>query len=377
MHFLRSRRTLFVLGGVLVAVVALGGTAAFLARPEPTPSPSPLPSPTPSPRPTPSPSPSPSTSPSPTQAAACPYNGLPVADRSVLERPAFLVQVENNPQGRPVSGFNASDMVVEAPVEGDTTRFTAVYLCGPSPAAIGPVRSARYYNVDLWRELHGITTHFGGGGAIITEFARTGTPYVNGITGVWPFFYRAGPRPAPHNAYFDLDGIRAAADDGALGDRVERASRPRSPFRFEDGATLTDGRDVASVVIFTNSYWSFGWTWDAASASWLRSDGGAPSTDALDGERISTTSVVVQFVEQEVLWDELDASGFPRRRQMMVGSGRGIAYAGGRAVDVAWERPDVGAPTTWTYLDGGAPLELPPGHVWWEIVPVGSGVTER
>ena len=126
-----------------------------------------------------------------------------------------------------MSGFNAADMVVEAPVEGDTTRFTPVFLCGDAPAGIGPVRSARYYNVDLWRELHGIVTHFGAGGAIVTEFARKGTPFVNGITGQWPYFARAGGRPAPHNVYLDLAAIRDAADAGALGDRIESAARPR------------------------------------------------------------------------------------------------------------------------------------------------------
>ena len=382
MRFIRSRPALFGLAGLVVVAVALGvGVAVLNAAPEPTPTPQPTasPSPTPSPTPTPAPSPtaSPTPSPSPTPVAVCPYTGFSVDDPSVLEGPAFLVQVENNPQGRPTSGLNGADMVVEAPVEGDTTRFTPVYLCGGNPAAIGPVRSARYYDVDLWQELHGIITHFGGGGRIITEFARKDTPYVNGITGQWPYFYRAGPRPAPHNVYLDLDALRTGADDGALAERVERASRPRSPFRFEAGAALSDGRPVGSVEIYTNSYWHFGWSWDAASRTWLRTDGGAPATDANTGDRLNAVSVMVQFVEEEILYGELDASGFPRRRQHLVGTGHGIAYLGGRAVDVTWSRPAAGKPTTWTYTDTGEPLVLAPGRVWWEIVPVGSGVTER
>jgi hypothetical protein len=384
MQFLTSRRAVVAVGGLLVVLVALGGAVALIGRPEPTPMPtptasptaSPSPTPRPSPSPTPTPTPTPSPTPSPTPVARCPYTGFAIDDRSVLEGPAFLVQVENNPQGRPTSGLNGADMVVEAPVEGDTTRFTPVYLCGGNPAAIGPVRSARYYDVDLWRELHGIITHFGAGGRIITEFARKGTPYVNGITGQWPYFYRAGPRPAPHNVYLDLGALREAADDGSLGERVERASRPRSPFRFAAGATLAGGRAVDSVVIYTNSYWNFAWTWDARSRTWLRSDGGAPAIDANTGDRLNAVSVVVQVVEEEILYNELDAGGFPRRRQHMVGTGHGVAYVGGRAVDVTWSRPTAGVPTRWTVTDTGDPLILPPGRVWWEIVPVGSGITE-
>ncbi len=391
MHLLRPRDAVLVLGALLVGVVGLT-TVLVVTRatvaPTPLPSPtgfaSPYPAPSrpalsrPSTPPTParSASPSPSPTPAPTPVAVCPYTGLPVSDPAVLAGPAFLVQVENHPEGRPVSGFNAADMVVEAPVEGDTTRFTPVFLCGPAPAAIGPVRSARYYNVDLWRELHGIVTHYGAGGAIITEFARKDTPYVNGITGEWPFFSRSQARLAPHNVYLNLTALRAAAARGDLGERVASAARPRGPFVFAAGAELTGGRAVAAVRIFTNSYWNFGWTWDEALARWLRSDGGSASVDALDGGRLNATSVVVQIVQQEALPNEVDASGFPRTRQQLVGSRTGVAYAGGRAVDVRWSRPTVGAATTWTYADSGEPLVLPPGRVWWEIIAAGSSMTE-
>ena len=44
-------------------------------------------------------------------------------------------------------------MVVEATVEGDVTRFTGIYLCRKSKDLVGPVRSGRYYSIDLWQDL--------------------------------------------------------------------------------------------------------------------------------------------------------------------------------------------------------------------------------
>lgn len=35
--------------------------------------------------------------------------------------------------------------------------------------------------------------------------------------------------------------------------------------------------------------------------------------------------------------------------------------------------PDV---TTWFYANSGEPVILPPGQVWWEIVPIGTGISE-
>jgi len=382
MQLPRNHRAALAVIAVVAVLVVAGGAflASGLATPEPTPRPTPEPTPTPTPSPTPSPTPrptpSPTPSPSPTPVAVCPYTGLPLADPTVLDRPAFLVQVENHPEGRPTSGLNSADMVIEAPVEGDTTRFGPVFACGEAPAAIGPVRSARYYNVDLWRQLHVIVTHFGAGGAILNSFDRTGTPYVNGISGAWSFFGRRGDRVAPHNVYLDLEGIRATAEDGNLGARVDAAGAPAAPFAFAADATLEPGRAVGSVLIYTNGYWNFGWSYDEESSHWLRSDAGAPAVDALTGDRLSARAVVLQLVTQEILYNELDPGGYPRRRQHLVGSGDAILYVDGQAIDLRWSRPADGDPTTWTYAGSGEPLVLPPGRIWWEILPVGSSITE-
>ena len=376
----RLRLILPVAAVIVVAVAVLVGLAVT-GQPEPSPTPQPSateePTASPSPSPTPSPSRTPTPSPTPTPVAVCPYNGLTLDDPTVLDRTAILVQVENNPVGRPTSGLNAADLVIEAPVEGDTTRFGPVYLCGDAPAAIGPVRSARYYNTDLWRQLHHVTFHVGGGWAILNQFNKTRTPYVNGLEGNWPFFVRRASPPAPHNVYFDLARAREAAANGGLGSRPAQAGEPRAPFVFEPGVELPSGRSTGSLTIFTASFWSFGWTWDGANNRWLRRDGGTRATDALTGEPLWARTVVVQKVEQTILYNEPDPGGYPRRRQHLVGSGTGILYAGGQAYDVRWSRPDDASVTSWTYAGSSEPMILPPGRVWWEIVPVGSSITER
>lgn len=80
-------------------------------------------------------------SPSASPVAYCPLNGLPVADPELAKRVPILVQIENNPSARPPSGVNLADLVIESPVEGDTTRFSVVFMC--SQKVGGPVRSAR------------------------------------------------------------------------------------------------------------------------------------------------------------------------------------------------------------------------------------------
>jgi hypothetical protein len=113
-------------------------------------------------------------------------NGLPIDDAALGDRTPLVVQIENHPAARPARNLNNADLVFEATVEGDATRFSAVFLCQPTDGLTGPVRSARYYNIDLWQDLHVLTVGFGASNPALDRFATAGMPYVNGIQGGWP-----------------------------------------------------------------------------------------------------------------------------------------------------------------------------------------------
>jgi hypothetical protein len=304
-------------------------------------------------------------------------NGMPLADPALADRVPMLVQIENNPIARPPSGLNFADIVFEAPVEGDTTRFSAVFMCDEEiGTAVGPVRSARYFNIDYWQQMHALTLHFGGAYRVLARFDRNDMPYANGLTGGWGFFYRAGRWGAPHNVFLDVDAARAAMEDGVLASRAEQAGEPRAPLVFDPDAEIPRSRAAMSVAIWTNSFWTFGWQWDDARALWLRTDGGVPNFDAVTGRRISAKTILVQIVEEDILFGENDPGGYPRRFQHLVGEGTGLLYYAGHAHELRWSRPTAGDVTTWTYADTDEPVVLPPGRVWWEIVPRGSSIIE-
>lgn len=304
-------------------------------------------------------------------------NGTQLSDPALAERVPMLVSIENNPIARPPSGLNLADLVIEAPVEGDTTRYAAIYMCREEvDAAVGPIRSVRYFHRDLWQQMRVLTLHFGGAGAVLRSFKAVDMPYANGLSGGWGFFYRAGPWGAPHNVFLDVDAAREEMDDGVLTSRTERAGEVRAPFTFDDDPDLPDGRAVNAIGLQTSSFWRFGWQWHDETDKWLRTDAGSPNYEALTGDRISTQTVIVQVVRQEVLIGENDPGGFPRRFQHLVDNGVGVLYLDGRGHDVRWSRERAEDVTTWTYADSGDPVILPPGRIWWEIVPVGSGISE-
>ncbi|HET7082256.1 MAG TPA: DUF3048 domain-containing protein, partial [Candidatus Limnocylindria bacterium] len=269
-----------------------------------------------------------------------------------------------------------ADMVVEAPVEGDTTRFSGIFLCRPTVGLTGPIRSARYYEIDLWQDLGILPVGFGASNGALSRFAAAGMPYVNGITGSWPWFRRYGTHPAPHNLYGDMEALRAAIGEGGPIDRLVALVHPlRPPFTFETGVALPAGHAVNRLEIRTNSYWRFGWTLDPE-GGWIRNDAGKTVIDEVTGDPLTATSIIVQRVEQEVVLGDPDPGGNARRLQHLVGEGDGVLYVQGKAIALRWSRPTSADGTRWTYLDSGDPVILPPGVVWWEIIPITASVTE-
>ena len=368
--------------GVLV-ILAVGGGALLglgMGRPavatrSPGVSPSPTLAATPTPRPTHSPTPRPT--PSSTPLLACPLNGLPIVeDPSLLDLPALALQIENHPQARPARNLGNADMVVEATVEGDVTRYTGIYLCRDIEGLAGPVRSARYYSIDLWQDLGVLPVFFGSAKEARGRYDAAGMPYVNGITGRWPWFQRTATAAAPHNVYADLGAMRAAFEtDGGLQALAGRVGNLRPPFGFAEGGQPA-GRPIRHLEIWTNGFWRFGWKWNAAAHRWDRSEAGVAHVDAATGEVLSARSVVVQLVREDVVDISHDPAGNPRRYHHLVGSGRGVLYVDGRAVELAWSRPGAGDATRWTYAETGEPVILPPGVVWLEIVPLWTRLVE-
>jgi hypothetical protein len=235
----------------------------------------------------------------------------------------------------------------------------------------------RYFNLDHWQQTRTLTFVFGGAGRVLNRMINNGMPYVNGITGQYPFYYRAGPWGAPHNVFLDIDAARAQMEEGgSLAAVADRAGEVRAPLVFGPDPELPDGRDVDSIYLQTASFWNFGWDWDGEGDRWLRRDAGAPNFDAVTGFRISARTVLVQVVGTQVLPGELDPGGFPRSELFLVGEGDGVLYLNGRGHDVRWSRPTPDDVTTWTYADSGDPVVLPAGKVWWEIVPIGSAIVE-
>jgi hypothetical protein len=289
--------------------------------------------------------------------------GVPSTER--VERPALAVKIENPREVRPQTGLDAADVVWEQVVEGDVTRFLAVYH-STIPAEVGPIRSVRPMDPAIAAPLAGVIAFSGGQPGFVDALVDSGLQVVSNDEGD-PGFYRRSGRAAPHNVFGDPARFLAQADAG-------HAAPPAPQFRIArraDLATATATGAPAAAVLLTLSRASQpAWTWDAATSTWLRSESGRPAT-AASGARLAATNVVVLRVDL-VDSGTRDPAGSVVPETRLVGTGAGTVATGGRTLDVTWSKESVDAPLELTTA-AGAPVLLAPGRTWVELVPNGSG----
>ena len=288
-----------------------------------------------------------------------PLTGLPVSDGAIAARPALVVKIDNNKQARPQSGLITADIVFEEIVEVQT-RFAAVFHSqGADP--VGPIRSGRTQDIQLLGSFNQPLFLWSGGNANVTR-AIEESDFVNlnaqdGSAYRGAGFFRSDQRDAPHDLYANTAAAWTLAPAGATAPPQQFQYRPADAAPLGDpaaGADLNmDGLDIE-------------WRYDAASGSYLRSNGGNAHNDALTGTQINTHNVIVMVVDYQP--SPADANS---PEAQTIGSGEVLIFTGGTVQRGTWSRTDRMLPISLT--DGaGNPLLLTPGRTWVELARVNT-----
>jgi len=286
-----------------------------------------------------------------------PLTGLVDPSGESLTRPAVSVKVENTDQARPQAGIDQADVLYEEVVEGNITRFVAIFN-SQIPAVIGPVRSVRAEDPDIVWPIGGIFAY--SGGAQVNVNAINAAPVhaidesaaqANGA--MQRNAQGQPPRDAPHNLY-------------AIGPKLlELGADPKPPpalFQYlpADAPPLTGTGVVSMRIGFIQGY-DPTYTWDAGSKTWKRSQSGVPFS-VVGGVQIAPTNVVVQFTQYAN-----EGEG------QTVGQGDVWVFSDGVVRKGTWVRPDRTKPAK--YVDAnGQPILLRPGRTWVELLPADAPV---
>lgn len=289
--------------------------------------------------------------------------GVEVETEAISKQAATAIIIENSPDARPQSGLKDSGVVFEAIAEGGITRFLVVYQ-EQKPQLVGPVRSLRMYYVDWLTAFDPSIAHVGGSAAALQEVRNGNYRDIDQFFNPGAY-WRATDRYAPHNVYTSferLDELNQSkgfvTSDVASFDRTKEAKAVEVP-------TAT-----SIAVTMSSPLYNSGYTYNAETNSYDRSQGGQPHLDREAGQISPRVVVVLEVQETTVLED-----GY-RESINAIGSGTGYVFQNGEVKKVTWNKASRADQISFVD-EAGAPLSLAPGQTWISAVPVnkGGGVT--
>jgi hypothetical protein len=269
-----------------------------------------------------------------------------------LPRPALVVKVDNV-DAEPQSGLNQADIVFEEIVEGQATRFAAVFNSSEANP-VGPIRSGRTQDVNLLLSLNDPAIAYSGANeAVNAALQNAGFELFGEGT---PGFFRRDDLPAPHNLYANI---------AALWPQIVSSGDAVPAFEHVEPGQDVAGTPVTFVEMLVGSY-NVRWDWDATQGLFLRSQLG--SAHELTDGRASADNVVMLVLE----YGTSPAGGGPEANTL--GSGAAVVYSDGRKIEGAWSRDNSTDP--FTLEAGGQPILLAPGRTWVELVDQQHNLTD-
>jgi hypothetical protein len=314
-----------------------------------------------------------------------PLNGVYVKHKSTLQRPPLAVMIENSLPARPQSGLNSADLVYEAQVEGDITRFMVVFL-SHSPTNIGPIRSARLYYISWAQGLGAIYTHWGGNIYALEKLKAQNIPNINGITtpssnnpcqGNYTFC-RSSTRYAPHNAYGNTLNLWKLAKSYGFFSRLTLGSQ-ETPYQFASSPKTSKlGANASSISIYFDPNvfpYSVKWVYNQATNNYIRYNGGALQYDANTNQPINAKNVVVLYMSgytKSYPGEGTTEAAAPIWIMKTVGSGNAYVFENGKEIKATWSKSSNNSRMMFKQLNGN-PVTFGRGRIWFEILQPQTG----
>ncbi|HUA13012.1 MAG TPA: DUF3048 domain-containing protein [Candidatus Sulfotelmatobacter sp.] len=281
-------------------------------------------------------------------------SGLPVAP-SVNKIPVTGVMIENSTFARPQSGLSSASVVFEAIAEAGITRFIAIYQ-DTAPGSVGPIRSVRPYYEQWALGFDASIAHVGGSPEALSDISTWNVKDLNQFYN-GSYYTRISSRQAPHNVYTSLSELHQL--EVAKGYTTTNFSgfprTPANPAKVPNPTTI-------SMNISSGAY-NVTYTYNKASNSYDRSEGGQPMIDANTNKQISPKVVIGMIIPYS-----LESDGY-HSQYGVIGGGQAYVFQDGTLTIGTWSKSSNSSQIKFTQ-NNGQTLRLIPGQTW--ITALGS-----
>ncbi len=284
----------------------------------------------------------------------CSLTGLEVPEESdTLLRP-IAVMIDNERNARPQSGLESADIVYEMPVEGNITRYMAIYHHLASDK-IGPVRSARPYFIDKAMEFSAIYVHCGGSPQALKDIDTLKVDAFNDLRGT-PVFWRSTDRKMPHNLYTCTKYMREVSE-------TKKLENKRAPeyFKFNNDFYVPDGANYNKITINYDRGYKVSFQYNSEDKKYYRYINGEQMKDKETKNDIKATNIIVEKVGLKVL----DSVG--RLQLNNIGKDRGYFLTGGRLIEIEWQKNSRSGQTVYKDVKGNE-IVMNNGVTWIQVV---------
>ncbi len=293
--------------------------------------------------------------PTPPQGSPCPLTGMLVENEEDLNLRPIAVMLDNEINARPQSGLLEAEIVYEIPVEGNITRYMAIFHHNHSEK-IGPVRSARPYFIDKALEFNAVYVHCGGSPQALQDLNTLKVNTLNDLKGS-PCFWRSKDRKMPHNLYTSTKLMREVM----VTNKFNNKTAPEY-FKFSEEFTDLDGKATDAISFIYSKNYIVGYEYDEKDKLYYRKINGVRLKDKESGTEIATTNIIVEKTTSKVL----DKVG--RLEVENLGKNRGYYLTGGKLIEIEWSKSDRSAKTFYKDLKGNE-IVMNKGVTWIQVVP--------
>ncbi len=274
-------------------------------------------------------------------------------------RPVAVMIDNDVDAARPQIGLESAYLIYEIVVEGQATRFMALFK-DYDLEKIGPIRSSRHYFLDYAMENDAIYTHAGWSPKAAKDIKALGINNINGVAGDSDIYWRDNTYDKTwHNLYTSLTNVSDRADK-----REYRRTTDNKTLDYNKEDEIPQGTDITEISIPYARFYKVSFKYDETTKRFVRYVNGK-THDSQTGEALSAKNIIMYTVKNVSLPDTEDKG---RQDLENIGSGTGYYFSDGKMVEIKWEKTERGAKTKYTLADG-TPLKLNPGNTYIQIVP--------
>lgn len=290
------------------------------------------------------------------------------------------IMLNNLKKALPQCGISQADIIYEAPAEGGITRMMAVFQSLDEVGALGSVRSARPYYVELAAGLDAIFIHAGGSDDAYSSIKKHGVFNIDGVNGPYggTMFYRDAQRKKnagfEHSLFTDEARIEKLLSGSLANMRQTHKEGYSLPLTFSGDAAPVNGQSANNISVKYSYYKTGQFAYDPQSKTYLVSqlvdNQEGPYADGNNDLQVEVTNVLILHTNVNAI--KGDSAG--RLTVRLTGSGSGWFACGGQCIPIIWSKDSATAPFHFSTADG-LPLTLGVGKSYINIVDNSAPVT--